>query len=89
MTLRTCRRAPPNDRKPAVPSVLDAVALRAAVATPEGTYGALLGRDLLDEGVGATADEVLEVSLPGDDIELKRAYFHGIGTFDPQEEIAH
>ena len=66
----------------------DAVALWAAVADPEPTYRALLGEEVMAKGAGAAPDEVVPVTLPWTEFELKGAFFDGIETFDPTAEIA-
>ncbi len=66
----------------------DAVALWAAVADPEESFGGLLGADLLDKGLSA-GDTPLTVALPwGVEIELKQPFFEGVATLDPTAEIA-
>lgn len=67
----------------------DAVALWAAVAEPEATYGGFLGAETVEAGMAAGPDETVAVPLPwGGEIELKGAFFDGITAFDPQAEIA-
>lgn len=66
----------------------DAVALWAAVADPEPTYGALLGEEVMAKGAEAAPDEAVPVTLPWTEFELKGAFFDGIEAFDPQAEIA-
>lgn len=67
----------------------DAVALWAAVANPEQTYGGLLGAEAMAAGKAAGADEAITAALPwGADVTLKGGFFDGIETFDPAAEIA-
>jgi alpha/beta superfamily hydrolase len=68
--------------------VPDAVALWAAVADPETTYGGILGADALTSGA-TTGDTPLAITLPwGAEIGLKQAFFDGITTYDPAAELA-
>lgn len=66
----------------------DVVALWAAVADPEQTFGGILGAETLTKGL-TTGDTPLEITLPwGAVIGLKQGYFEGVATFDPLAEIA-
>lgn len=66
----------------------DAVALWAAVADPEESFGGLLGADLLDKGLAA-GDTPVTVALPwGVEIELAQPFFQGVASLDPTAEIA-
>jgi fermentation-respiration switch protein FrsA (DUF1100 family) len=68
---------------------LDVVALWAAVADPKLTYGALFGPEVMKMGKAASPDQAVKVKLPwGAEIELNRAFFEGIESFDPTAEIA-
>jgi dipeptidyl aminopeptidase/acylaminoacyl peptidase len=65
-----------------------AVALWAAVATPEATFRGILGDAVVDAGL-ATGDTPLEITLPwGAVIGLKQGYFDQLRTVDPVQEIA-
>lgn len=65
-----------------------AVALWAAVATPEPTFRGILGDVAVDAGL-ATGDVPLEITLPwGAVIGLKQPFFDGLRTLDPAKEIA-
>lgn len=67
----------------------DAVALWAAVADPEQTYGDLFGAEKMAAGMAAAPDEPVTVTLPwGADVTLKGSFFDGIESFDPEAEIA-
>ncbi len=68
--------------------VPDAVALWAAPAAPEGTYGALLGAELVAAAAAGDAAATHSVSLPWAEVELKGAFFDGILDFEPTAEIA-
>lgn len=66
----------------------DAVALWAAVADPETTFGGILGADALTAGA-ATGDTPLPITLPwGAEIGLKQGFFDGLTTYDPLAELA-
>lgn len=66
----------------------DAVALWAAVASPEETFGNLLSQDVLAAGL-ATGDTPLSITLPwGLQIALKQGYFDGVSSFDPAAELS-
>jgi len=66
----------------------DAVALWAAVADPETTFGGILGADALAAGA-ATGDTPLPITLPwGAEIGLKQGFFDGLTTYDPLAELA-
>lgn len=66
----------------------DAVALWAAVADPETTFGGILGADALTAGA-ATGDTPLAVTLPwGAEIGLKQGFFDGVTAYDPLAELA-
>jgi uncharacterized protein len=65
-----------------------AVALWAAVATPEATFRAFLGDATIDAGL-KTGDTPLQITLPWDAvIGLKQPYFEQLSTVDPLKEIA-
>jgi uncharacterized protein len=65
-----------------------AVALWAAVADPVSTFTAFLGPEVMAAGQ-ATGDTPLVIKLPwGAETSLKQAYFEGVATFKPTEEIA-
>lgn len=67
----------------------DAVALWAAVADPEQTYGDLLGAEVMTAGMAAAADEAVTAALPwGAEVALKGGFFDGIESYDPTGEIA-
>ena len=66
----------------------DAVALWEAVATPQATFGGLLGKEAMEKGA-ATGDTPVKIKLPwGAEIELKQGFFDGIAKFDPSAELA-
>jgi hypothetical protein len=66
----------------------DALVLWAAVANPEESFGGIVGADTLAQGLAA-GDTALPVTLPwGAVVELKRAFFEGVTTFDPPTELA-
>jgi alpha/beta superfamily hydrolase len=66
----------------------DALALWAAVANPEESFGGIVGAETLAKGLEA-GDAALPVTLPwGAVIELKRGFFEGVTTFDPPAELA-
>jgi alpha/beta superfamily hydrolase len=66
----------------------DAVALWAAVADPETTFGGILGADALAAGA-ATGDTPYAITLPwGAEIGLKQGFFDGLTTYDPLAELA-
>lgn len=66
----------------------DVVALWAAVADPEATFGPFLGEATLAAGL-ETGDTPLPITLPwGAEITLKQGYFDGVMTYDPEAEIA-
>lgn len=66
----------------------DAVALWAAVADPEATFGGIVGAETLTSGM-TTGDAPLMITLPwGAEIGLKQAFFEGVSSFDPPAEIA-
>jgi len=63
-----------------------AVALWAAVAAPQQTFGMLLGEETITAGVDAEGP--VPITLPwGVDIELNAGFFEGIRDFDPVREI--
>lgn len=65
-----------------------AVALWAAVATPEATFRGILGDAVVDAGL-ATGDSALEITLPwGAVIGLKQGYFDQLRSVDPVKEIS-
>lgn len=66
----------------------DAVALWAAVAEPEESFGGLLGAERLTEAAAGAGDAVYDISLPWAEIQLKGAFFQQVTTFEPTEEIA-
>lgn len=67
----------------------DAVALWAAVATPQDTYGGLLGAEVMAAGAAAADDAPVTATLPwGAEIQLNGAFFDGIASYDPMAEIA-
>jgi len=67
---------------------IDSLSLWNAVGEPTATYGGLLGADILEAGIAASADEVIAAKLPwGAEIELKGAFFNGIDSHDPVAEI--
>ena len=66
----------------------DALALWAAVANPEETFGGIIGAENLAKGL-EVGDAALPITLPwGATIELKRGFFEGVTTFDPPAELA-
>ncbi len=66
----------------------DAVALWAAVADAQATFGGILGDEVMSAGMQAAPDQSVEVTLPwGPEISLNGAFFDGIETFDPLSEI--
>ncbi|MEP1208563.1 MAG: alpha/beta fold hydrolase [Rhizobiaceae bacterium] len=70
-------------------SAIDAVALWAAVAEPEQTYGHLLGAETMQLGKAAKPDEAVPIELPwGAKMTLNGAFFAGVARFDPATEIA-
>ncbi|MEM6941490.1 MAG: alpha/beta hydrolase [Pseudomonadota bacterium] len=67
---------------------VDTVSLWNAVGEPTATYGGLFGDEVLATGKAAPDDSVVPVKLPwGAEIELKGAFFDGVATHDPIEEI--
>lgn len=65
-----------------------AVALWAAVATPEAAFRGILGDTVVDAGL-ATGAVPLEITLPwGAMIGLKQPFFEQLATLDPTAEIA-
>ena len=63
-----------------------AVALWAAVATPQQTFGMLLGEETITAGLDA--DGPVQIALPwGVEIELNPGFFEGVRDFDPVAEI--
>ena len=69
--------------------VPDAVALWAAVADPDTTYGDLLGAEVTAAGMAAGVDETVTATLPwGAEVTLKGGFFDGIESYDPTAEIA-
>lgn len=67
---------------------LDAVALWAAPADPESTFGTLLDAATMEKALAGDPDEAVKVTLSWTEIELKRGFFEGIQTFDPVKEIS-
>lgn len=67
---------------------LDAVALWAAPADPESTFGTLIDAATMEKVLSGGPDEAVKVTLPWAEIELKRGFFEGIQNFDPVKEIA-
>jgi uncharacterized protein len=68
--------------------VPDAVALWAAVATPEETFAGIVGAENIEKGM-ATGDVPLQITLPwGAVIGLKQYFFEGVAAIDPPKEIA-
>ena len=69
-------------------ATVDTVSLWNAVGDPMATYGSLFGADIMAQGTAASPDQVITVNLPwAGDVELKGAFFDGIETHDPIEEI--
>lgn len=67
----------------------DAVALWAAPADPEGTFGTLIDAETLEKGLALTGDQAVSLTLPwGAEIALKGGFFQDLVTFEPTEEIA-
>ena len=66
----------------------DAVALWAAVADPDSVYGAMADAETMARGFAAGPDDIIPITLPWAQIELKGGFFDGIETFEPTEEIA-
>lgn len=67
----------------------DAVALWAPVASPVETYSGILGAETFAAGTAAAADQPVTATLPwGAVIELNGAFFDGVESFDPTQEIA-
>ena len=67
----------------------DAVALWNAVADPMGTYGGLLGADVIKSAAAGDGSTTHTVALPwGAEIDLKGDFFKGVTGFDPAPEIA-
>lgn len=66
----------------------DALVLWAAVASPEESFGGILGTETLQAGLIA-GDTSVTVTLPwGAQIELMQGYFEGVATFDPPAELS-
>lgn len=66
----------------------DAVALWAAVATPQETFSAILGPQAVEQGL-KTGDVPEKITLPwGAEIGLKQGFFEGLRSLDPTAEIA-
>jgi len=66
----------------------DPIALWNAVTNTKSTYSILFGEDVVKKGIAAARDEPIAVKLPwGSDITLNGAFFHGIETFDPINEV--
>ena len=65
-----------------------AVALWAAVADPQESFGGLLGADGLARGLAS--DGPHRIDLPwGKTVQLNRPYFEGVMTHRPTEELSH
>jgi len=67
----------------------DAVALWAAVADTRATFGGILGDEAMTVGMQSEPSQPTDVKLPwGAEITLNGAFFDGIETFDPLQEIS-
>lgn len=67
---------------------VDSVSLWNAVGDPKATYGGLLSTETVALGMSADPGETITAKLPwGAEIELKGAFFDGIATHDPVDEI--
>lgn len=65
-----------------------ALALWAAVATPEETFGAIFGEEVMDKGF-STGDTPVQITLPwGAEIGLRQGFFDGLRNIDAAAEIA-
>jgi fermentation-respiration switch protein FrsA (DUF1100 family) len=67
---------------------VDSAVLWNAVADPMATFGAIIGPETMEKGLQADAAEPIPVTLPWAEIALKGAFFDGIESFSPTEEIA-
>jgi fermentation-respiration switch protein FrsA (DUF1100 family) len=67
---------------------VDSAVLWNAVADPMGTFGAILGPETIEKGRAAAAAEPVPVTLPWAEIALNGAFFDGLETFSPTQEIA-
>lgn len=69
-------------------AAVDTVSLWNAVGNPMATYGGLFGEEILSKGTAGPDESVVPITLPwGAEIELKGAFFDGVASHNPIEEI--
>ena len=69
-------------------AAVDTVSLWNAVGDPVATFGGILGDDILKQGTSVPDDSIIKTTLPwGAEIELKGAFFDGVVSHNPIEEI--